>query len=78
MTARIIKTLVKEFSPSPGYILDFNKSTLADFIYESITVDILEPPYEQLSMAKILTQVLTIESDELTDKLINDLRKYNQ
>ena len=75
MTARTIKTLVAEFSNGkPGFVLDFNKSTLADFIFESIEVDILEPPYEQLSMAKMLTQVFTIEPHELTGKLINDLR----
>ena len=76
MTPLEVSKVIKEFEQGrKGYVLKFNKRGLAEFIYDSIEVDITDDSYEQLSMSKMLRQVFIKESRELTDKLTTDLQK---
>ena len=76
LTSRQIKTLLVEFKADKGYCLDFNHSTMEDFIYNSIGIESSDTKYKQngKSMGKTLASILSLESDDLVAKLVADLR----
>lgn len=71
-------TLEKLFQMGGGYVLDFSKRTLAEFIAESTGRDIYHAKYDYASGSKAsrLRAFWTQEPNHLVGKLIDDLLDY--
>ena len=66
-----IKAYLKEFSPSPGYILNLTRAEFEDLVNEAIDIDIEDMPESNGKRFKHLLKTCT---DEQVNKLITALR----
>ena len=78
MTKREATKLLAPFIPSPGYVLDFTRATLGDFVYDHVDEELEMYEQEGKSNAKRLHTLLTKIPDELAVELINQLNKYKE
>lgn len=71
LTNKQIRDLMKEFSPSPGYILNLTRTQFEELVEDTIDIDISEQPE---SNGKRFKQLLKSCTDEQVTKLITALR----
>jgi hypothetical protein len=81
MTKREIKHFINEISPSPGYILNFTKQELADFIYEHTKLELEDYEQKGNSNAKRLATMLelvdNVDCRTITQALLNHKKENN-
>ncbi len=71
-----IKALLVEFQATKGYFLDFTNNQFEEF-FEDFDIEIYEDKYNSKgnSKANRFKEFLSLESDELISKVLEDLRK---
>lgn len=60
MTEREIRKFIEQVSPSPGYILNFTKTELSDFIYDLTGMELEQYEQNGSSNAKRLATFLSL------------------
>ena len=77
LSKRQLRELAKEFKADTGYVLNFNHTSLEDFVFEITGLELDDEKYITTgkSMGKKLMEFLRIENDEIVSKLIQALRQ---